>query len=87
MLKGKTQSGFDFVIDEAVMDDMELLEDIVKADKDTMLFPDILEKILGADQKAALYDHLRKNGRVSIKETVEAFTEIMNIAGEETKNS
>ena len=50
MLKGKTQSGFDFVIDEVVMDDMELLEDIVKADKDTMLFPGILEKILGADQ-------------------------------------
>ena len=88
MLKGETKSGFKFKIDEAVVDDLELLEDIAKADKDVSVFPSVLEKILGKDQKAKLYEHLRgKNGRVSIQSAVDEFTEIMNIAGEETKNS
>ena len=88
MLKGKTKSGFEFEIDEAVADDLELLEDIAKADKDVTAFPGVLEKILGTEQKKTLYDHLRGvNGRVSIQSAVDEFTEIMNIAGEETKNS
>ena len=88
MLKGKTTSGFSFEIDEAIADDLELLEDIARADKDVSVFPRVLEEILGADQKKALYEHLRgKNGRVSTKAAVDEFTEIMNIAGEETKNS
>ena len=87
MLKGKTESGFEFEIDENIADDMELIEDIAKADKDVSVFPGVLTKILGEEQKSALYDHLRnENGRVSIKDTVAAFTEIMNIAGEQTKN-
>lgn len=88
MLKGETKSGFKFQIDEAIADDLELLEDIARADKDVSVFPSVLEKILGAEQKKTLYDHLRDgNGRVSTKAAVEEFTEIMNIAGEETKNS
>lgn len=88
MLKGKTKSGFKFQIDETIADDLELLEDIAKADKDVSVFPSVLEKILGEKQKKALYDHLRdENGRVSTKAAVDEFTEIMNIAGEETKNS
>lgn len=88
MLTGETKSGFKFKIDEAVADDMEILEDIAKADTDVSVFPSLLVKILGEDQKKALYEHLRgKNGRVSTTATVNEFTEIMNIAGEETKNS
>ena len=88
MLKGETKSGFKFKIDEAIADDLELLEDIAQADKDVSVFPRVLEKVLGAKQKAALYEHLRgKNGRVSTKAAVDEFTEIMNLAGEETKNS
>lgn len=88
MLKGKTANGFKFEIDENIADDIELLEDIAKADKDVSLFPGVLEKILGSEQKKALYEALRdKNGRVSTKAVIAEFTEIMNIAGEETKNS
>lgn len=87
MVKGETKSGFKFKIDEAIADDMELIEDIAKADKDVSVFPAVLTKILGEKQKAALYNHLRdKNGRVSIKAAVEEFTEMMNVAGEELKN-
>lgn len=88
MLTGKTKSGFKFEIDETVADDMELLEDMAKADRDTSLFPGIIEKVLGADQKARLYDHVRnENGKVPIRATLDEFIEMMNIAGEKTKNS
>lgn len=88
MLKGKTKSGFKFEIDEMIADDLELLEEIAKVDKDVTVFPDVLERILGVDQKKSLYDHLRnEHGRVSTQAAVDEFTEIMNIAGEETKNS
>lgn len=88
MLTGKTASGFKFKVDESVADDMELLEDIARADSDTTFFPKVLNKILGEEQKKALYDHLRDDsGRVPIKATIDEFTEIMNIASEKTKNS
>lgn len=88
MLTGTTESGFSFEIDENIADDMELLEDIARADKDTTHLPVVLTKILGAEQKQALYDHLRNEaGRVPIEATIKEFTEMMNIAGENTKNS
>ena len=88
MLTGKTKSGFKFKIDEKIADDMELLEDIAKTDKDTSYFPTVLNKIFGEEQKKALYDHLRnKDGRVPIEATLTEFTEIMNLASEKTKNS
>jgi hypothetical protein len=88
MLKGTTESGFKFKIDERIADDLELLEDIARADKDVTVFPAVLERVLGEKQKAALYDHIRKeHGYVSTQATVDMFTEIMNLAGEATKNS
>ena len=88
MRKGKTESGFNFKIDETVVDDMELVEELAEADKDISRFPQVLTKVLGEEQKKKLYDHLRdENGRVTISATVKEFEEIMTLAGEETKNS
>lgn len=88
MLKGKTTSGFKFQIDETVANDMELMEELAKANTDTTVFPSVLERILGADQKKALYDHLRtEDGRVPIDVCINEFAEIMTLAGEATKNS
>ena len=88
MLKGKTKSGFEFEIDEKVADDMELLEAIAEAEQETYKFPQVLTKVLGEEQKKRLYDHLRtKKGNVPIEKAMHAFVEIMNTAGEQTKNS
>ena len=88
MLKGKTKSGFEFEIDEKLTDDMEMLEAIAAVQDDELKMPALLTKLLGEEQKQALYDHDRnKKGNVPIKKTMELFVEIMNAAGEETKNS
>lgn len=88
MLKGETKSGFPFEVDETVADDMELLEALNEADKDLTKLPDVLNKILGPDQKKSLYDHVRDDkGKVSITVVSKEFIEILNTAGSETKNS
>lgn len=88
MLKGITESGFEFEIDEARLDDMEFVEDLALAEANTAFFPRVLNRVLGEEQKKKLYDHLREeSGRVPVKKAIDSFTEIMSIAGESTKNS
>ena len=59
--KGTTSSGFDFEIDPENMDNMELLEELAKfSESNPLPLPKICEYLLGADQKAAFYEHLRK---------------------------
>ena len=87
-LKGTTADGFNFEIDPVVANDMILLEELAEADKDTTKFPGVLKKMLGEDQKARLYEFLKtEEGIVPIDKCIQTFTEIMNIASEETKNS
>ncbi len=88
MVRGKTESGFEFEIDESIADDMEFMESLADAMDDSIRFPKVLEQLLGTDQKKRLYDHIRGDGkRVSIEKTIAEFTEIMNLAGENLKNS
>lgn len=87
MIKVKTASGFECEIDPNVADDMEILDDIAAVDERPQVMPKLLEKILGEEQKKAMYDHLRaEDGRVPVKPTMDMFVEIMNLAGEATKN-
>ena len=67
---------------------LEFLELLAEAQDDSLKFPKVIERMLGKDQKKKLYDHLRdKNGRVPVEDTVDIITEIMTLAGEDTKNS
>lgn len=76
----KTESGFEFDVDESALDDAELLEDLVKIDRgDTYVIFDAIKKLLGEEGKERLYKHLRgTNGRVSLKAVLAEFTEIFN---------
>lgn len=61
----ETKSGFVCKIDEAVVNDMEVLDLVVEIEKGNVLkYPLLLEKLLGADLKQKLYDHVRVDGRV-----------------------
>lgn len=79
MHKGVTSSGFEFELEDEVLDDYELLEILHKIDNgDNGLIVDMVDKLLGEDQKNKLKEHLRnKNGRVSasllLKEVMEIF--------------
>ena len=70
---------------------MELLENITRLDAgEAELVPQVLESLLGADQKKRLYEHCRgKSGRVSATrvfgELKSIFTEIQK-SEDDTKN-
>ena len=88
MRKGTTESGFTFEVDEEDLNDMEFVELLANAQEDSLMFPRLIERMLGEEQKKALYDHLRnKNGRVPVDATIDIVTEILTLAGEDTKNS
>ena len=88
MKKGTTKSGFKFVIEDGVFDDMELLEALADVDKgNSAALPDVIVRVLGEDQKKKLYDHLRdQNGRVPVSKVGAELAEIFG-AFDETKKS
>ena len=77
MIKGITQSGFEFELDENIFDDFELVELFAKVDKNPIFLGDLMEKFLGAEQKKALVEHLRdENGKVHTTAVMNALREI-----------
>lgn len=87
-IKGKTSDGFEFSYPAENADDMELLELIEDLDGGNLYpLPKVLERLLGKEQKTALYDFYRAlDGRVSIKRMAEVMAEILN-GSDKTKNS
>lgn len=78
MIKGTLKSGFNFEYDESCIDDMRFLEDLSKVGDNALLVPGLVEKMLGKEQKEALYKHLEdENGRVPTLAFMDAFNEIM----------
>ncbi|MBQ9008189.1 MAG: hypothetical protein IJ088_02495 [Clostridia bacterium] len=83
-MKITLKSGVELQVDRSFMDDMELLDDLMAADRgDGMAISRILDRILDKDNKKALYDSLRENGRVKVSRVVSAFLEILETAGGE----
>ena len=80
MTKVTTASGFAAVIDEAVLDDMELLDMLMETSGDNVRhLPAILGKLLGAEDKQRLYDHVRTaEGRVPYAAIDRELTEIFS---------
>lgn len=78
MISGKTESGFEFTLDDEVMDNYELLEVLTDIDKgDARRIVDAMGMLLGEEQKESLKKHLRgESGRVSTKAM---WQELLNI--------
>ena len=65
MISGKTRTGFEYVIEDDVFDDYEILELMAKVKKnDPLAIFELIERLLGEEQKDQLKDHVRVNGRV-----------------------
>ena len=87
-MQGKTKSGFEFEMDETVLDDMRILDMIagISSGDVTQLSP-LIRKILGDEQRERLYRYLEeKEGRASIGRVSEEITEIFE-ACKSGKNS
>lgn len=89
MAKGKTKSGFKYSVDKATLNDAEFLEAFCKVRKgDNMEIFNMIETVLGKEQKASLYEHVRdKDGRVPLDVLTNEVSEILAALGEneETK--
>ncbi len=88
MIQGKTSAGFDFALDEKVLDNMELLDAIAESEKDPVAISRVCLLLLGKDTRARLYEHLRQeDGRVPVEAVSEAVIEIFAACGDKGKNS
>lgn len=86
MLKGKTNSGFEYEISDSTLNDYELLELFAEVDTKPILIVKIVNKMLGIDGKKRLADHLRlEDGTVPIDKMTSEVMEIMKSG--KTKNS
>lgn len=67
MIQGKTRTGFQFSVNPDSMNDMELV-DILADDTmdDSFRMSHVVKKLLPGDQRKALYDHVRVDGRVPV---------------------
>lgn len=92
MIEGKTTSGFEFKIEDDALNDMELLDAFMAVDAGRISgMQAAIIRLLGEDQKKALYDFLRDktSGRVNAygeRGVIGAVTEILHIAGEQSKS-
>lgn len=90
MVKGKTRTGFKFTCDGKLMHDVEFLEEFAAVQNgDGLEVFNLITKILGAEQKKALYNHIRNDdGIVTVEALHEELGDIFDALGEadETKN-
>ncbi len=90
MVKGKTRTGFKFTCDGRLMHDVEFLEEFAAVQKgDGLEVFDLITRILGAEQKKALYEHIRnEEGIVPVEAMREELGDIFDALAEaeETKN-
>lgn len=76
MIKGKTKSGFNYHIDENILQDYELLEAIAETEKNPIFITKVVRMLLG-DDIDKLKEHVRdENGHVSIEKMNVEITEI-----------
>ena len=89
IIEGTTSSGFHFKILKDTLDNYEFLEDLAVIDSGNVgILPNVIRNFLGSGQTNGLKNHLRKEtGRVSVKEMVNEFMEIMQACGAPGKNS
>lgn len=88
MITGTTKSGFEFQVDEMLLDDMNFVELLAECEESVLALPRTIKYMLGEEGKKKLYDHCSVDGRVS-REKIDAETgEIIEFLGKapETKN-
>ena len=78
MIKGTTESGFDFEVKEELADDFEFLELLGDFSENPLMASKLADKMLGREQKEALKEHLRgADGRIKTSDMFRELTEII----------
>ena len=88
MIDGVTKSGFNFCVDENFVNDMEVVDILADTSiDDAFRASHLLKKMLPEAQRTALYNHLRKDGRVPVEAVAAAVADIFAAMGNQGKNS
>lgn len=88
MIEGTTKTGFQFCVDENAMNDMELVDILADPSMDDAFrMSHVVRKLLPGDQRKALYDHVRVDGRVPVNAVVAEVEGIFAAMGSKGKNS
>lgn len=84
MIEGKLKSGFEYKIEDHVLNNMELLDAVSEVDENPMVLSKVIKILLGTEQRKNLYDHLRdpEKGNVPITAVSEAVAEIFSGSGQ-----
>ena len=85
---GKLENGFEYEVDDAVLDDMEMVDALSEAQSTNPLaLSTVINKLLGNEQKKALYDAVRReDGTVPIEDITQSVVAIFQSIGDEGKN-
>lgn len=85
---GKLENGFEYQVDDAVLDDMEMVDALSEAQSTNPLaLSTVINKLLGDEQKKALYDAVRReDGTVPIEDITQSIVTIFQSIGDEGKN-
>ena len=86
MIQGITKTGFNFKIEDAVLNDYELLELFAEVDENPLLVPKLVKMILGEDQKNRLIDHVRNENGVAGVDKISIELENILTSSSEIKN-
>ena len=78
MIEAKTTDGFTVQLDEAFLDDAELIEAMSRIDRDPAGFFLLRDRMLTAQDRQRLYDHLRnEKGVVPLTALNEALDQLL----------
>lgn len=87
-MTGKTKSGFEFTLEDDVLEDMELLDAMAEIGETSAGVSKTVIKLLGKQQRKALYDHLRDDkGKVRPEKVANELIDIFEALGKAGKNS
>ena len=97
MIKGKTSTGFNFEIDEATLNNMEVIDALVEienagntdnAGRVLAGTSKLMSLVLSKECKKALYDHVRtENGQVPLAACTKELMEIIRYNGSEEEDN
>ena len=88
MIKGKTKSGFEYELNEKVLNNYELVENIAEIEENPLAITTIVKQLLGKDGTNRLKEHIRdENGIVTTDKMMKEIVDIFQNSGKETKNS
>ena len=79
MITGKTRSGFEYSIDDELLDDFDFFESLCEIDNGQIgKVTTVITQLLGEEQKKKLKDHIRtEKGRVPASKMIEELMDIM----------